>query len=261
MHDEAAARHFICLTKARPAVIDFERVNHKSHFGAKWDGFARAVSKFGLSTYGTIFFDNRWRRSDGLTPNTGVITLGVHFMGGTEEDKGLIRKTAVEWVATDLRKRIAFKFDVPADQSQIRIGFETEGDNKGAWSLPGRHDEPFDRSTMNLDPANRRTILHEFGHALGLEHEHQHPAAGIVWNEEVVIADMAPYWKPEAVREHIFKRYDKTAACLGDKKFNGNSVMIYEIPITWTTNGFSSPLIEKISRRDIKCLNGIYSVP
>ena len=32
----------------------------------------------------------------------------------------------------------------------------------------------------------RRTVLHEFGHALGLLHEHQNPAGGIPWDEAVV---------------------------------------------------------------------------
>jgi hypothetical protein len=32
----------------------------------------------------------------------------------------------------------------------------------------------------------RRTVLHEFGHALGLVHEHATPAGGIKWNREQV---------------------------------------------------------------------------
>ena len=44
---------------------------------------------------------------------------------------------------------------------------------------------------MNLDWASAAvadidTALHEIGHTLGLEHEHQNPQAGIVWNEEAV---------------------------------------------------------------------------
>ena len=47
--------------------------------------------------------------------------------------------------------------------------------------------------TMNLGTlddtsppdAIQRTILHEFGHALGMRHEHQNPPAEIPWNKEV----------------------------------------------------------------------------
>ena len=40
--------------------------------------------------------------------------------------------------------------------------------------------------TMNLARIERATVLHQFGHALGLEHEHQHPTAPLEWNQEKV---------------------------------------------------------------------------
>ncbi|AUF95294.1 hypothetical protein CXQ80_05360 [Pseudomonas sp. 02C 26] len=33
-------------------------------------------------------------------------------------------------------------------------------------------------------------VLHEFGHALGLQHEHTHPDANIPWNEQALIATL-----------------------------------------------------------------------
>ena len=39
---------------------------------------------------------------------------------------------------------------------------------------------------MNLGFLDGGTAAHEFGHAIGLAHEHQNPAGGIQWNEEVV---------------------------------------------------------------------------
>jgi hypothetical protein len=37
----------------------------------------------------------------------------------------------------------------------------------------------------------RDTALHEIGHTLGLEHEHQNPFAGIEWDEEAVYASLS----------------------------------------------------------------------
>ena len=37
----------------------------------------------------------------------------------------------------------------------------------------------------------RSTTIHEFGHALGLNHEHKNPSAGIKWNKPVVYSDYA----------------------------------------------------------------------
>ena len=58
----------------------------------------------------------------------------------------------------------------------------------GAWSYVGTdcRDIPLNEPTMNLGFLDGGTAAHEFGHAIGLAHEHQNPAGGIQWNEEVV---------------------------------------------------------------------------
>lgn len=85
------------------------------------------------------------------------------------------KKTFREWSTSDL-----------AFRASIRIDFT----HRGYWSLVGtdsanaaiiRPNEPsmnFGNFHVDRPPSWRATVLHEFGHALGFQHEHQHPPGG-----------------------------------------------------------------------------------
>ena len=60
------------------------------------------------------------------------------------------------------------------------------------------------------DDELRRVVLHEFGHALGLIHEHQNPEGGIQWNEPAVKADLSGppnNWDDETIRHNVLDHY------------------------------------------------------
>jgi hypothetical protein len=201
-----------------------------------------------------------WTQKDGATPGTGTITLDVHFMNGTRGERDLVRRVAPEWTAGRLGKRIQFRFDAPRKGSHVRVLFRG---GHGNVSEVGRKSlaVPENRHTMNLDDINRRGILHEFGHVLGLRHEHQNPNSGIVWNEPVVIAALkAMGWSKQKVEENIFERFSQDCTCAGDPTADPQSVMMYPIPKEWTLNGFSSDLNWNISKRDRACLVREYRV-
>src|SRR4029453_13895148 len=67
------------------------------------------------------------------------------------------------------------------------------GPNARARSFVGTDTKgiPANEATMNLGFLDGGTAAHEFGHAIGLAHEHQNPAGGIEWNEEVVLRDLS----------------------------------------------------------------------
>ena len=51
-------------------------------------------------------------------------------------------------------------------------------------------------------------ILHEFGHALGLIHEHQNPIQAIDWNKPAVIADLSGppnNWDRDTIEHNMFE--------------------------------------------------------
>jgi hypothetical protein len=131
-------------------------------------------------------------------------TITVAFLGGNADLHRNIEQVASEWSA---HANITFDFgrdptsgnyrawsakdkDYKAD---IRISFHQEGDLKGYWSVVGIESRDRDivkpnEASMNLEgfdqgtPADWQAIVrHEFGHAIGLEHEHQHPQGGCDW--------------------------------------------------------------------------------
>lgn len=214
-----------------------------------------------LTPYGTSFIQDRWEPALGMTPARGMVTLGVAFLDGSETQRSMVRSIAPQWIDESVSSLLAFRFDVPADQSQVRVSFDPR---RGNNSKVGIHclKVPKYLATTNLAECSQRGILHEFGHVLGLLHEHSNPDGGIAWNEPVVIADMAKKnWSEKEVRDNIFFRYDKSAACVGDPTLNLQSVMIYSIPATWTLNGVSTELNTEISDRDRACVAGLYRAP
>jgi astacin (peptidase family M12A) len=217
------------------------------------------VDEFGLTPYGTVQFSRRWRRTDGLTPKSGVITLGVHFLDGSEDNKAVVRQAALSWLQGELGARLAFRFDVPRSHAQITITFKTSENSSVVGRESARHAARY--PTMHLADVVPHVIQHEFGHAIGLQHEHQHPGRGIRWNVSNVLIDMAKQgWSAADVQANIFDRYSTRYACLGDPAFNPNSIMLYPIPKRWTMNGFSSGTNTTISPRDRRCVEALYRV-
>lgn len=74
------------------------------------------------------------------------------------------------------------------------------------------------------------TILHEFGHILGMIHEHQNPfGIPFHWNKEEIIKIFsgAPnYWDQETITENFFIEYEDVGVYNGSK-FDPNSIMKY----------------------------------
>lgn len=237
--------------------------DYSSHSGADPLLVRTQLEASNITDYGVTFTANRWTLEDGLTREKNIITLGVHFLDGGEEQRKLVRRTAPEWFLPPGPKNVAFRFDVPRDAAQIRISFNPAGGN---WSNVGRQAKnQTDRSkpTMNIQNDAPWVIFHEFGHALGLEHEHHSPNAVIRWNESNVIADLIkenPGWDADYVRRNVIARFGAPASCVGDPSFNKDSIMLYEIRKDWTTDNFISPLNERISIRDYHCLESIYRV-
>lgn len=120
--------------------------------------------------------------------------LTYHFLEGVnwnwpDEQKEVVRKAFSTWKSLGIGLNFR-EVDDPG-RAKLRIGF-LQGD--GSWSYVGRevltNSKP-DGRNMNYgwdltDSWGWATALHEIGHAMGMQHEHQNPRSGLAWNEEAV---------------------------------------------------------------------------
>lgn len=184
-------------------------------------------------------------------------TLHVRFIGGTAAQRAKVQEQAGWWTAV-ANLNIVFDNQPNAD---IRISFDA---NDGAWSYIGTdaRDIPQNEATFNLGFDDGGTAAHEWGHAIGLAHEHQNPAGGILWNEAVVIREMAKspnFWDEQTTRHNILKRY--TADQINGTQFDPQSIMLYFFPAEWTSNGIGTQANEKLSATDKAFIAGAKMYP
>ncbi|KAH8595971.1 metalloprotease, partial [Bisporella sp. PMI_857] len=140
----------------------------------------------------------------------------------------------------------------------------------GSWSYVGtdsaRYVPDQNQPTMNFgwfdehtsDEEFSRTVIHEFGHAIGCIHEHQSPAATIKWDEAKVIADARATmgWDEAKTRHNILQRYN--ASETSNTTFDRNSIMCYWFPASWTLDGVGTPTNLVLSDTDKAFINKMY---
>lgn len=184
-------------------------------------------------------------------------TLHVRFLSGSAEQRATVREQAGWW---EQAAHLRFAFD-NAPNAEIRIAFDADD---GAWSYVGTDCRriPLNQPTMNLGFLDGGTTAHEFGHAIGLAHEHQNPRGGIQWNEKVVIEEMAKspnFWDEATTRHNILRKY--TIDQVNGTEFDPGSIMLYFFPASWTRNGIATRANEVLSAMDKQFVAGAKMYP
>jgi serralysin len=187
--------------------------------------------------------------------NSGDV-ITTSFIDGDPAIQRRVREAAQPWVVPGMANlRLDFRKDT---NTLIRISFRYSG----SWSVIGTTCEQITdetQPTMNYgwldadssDEEVQRVVLHEFGHALGLIHEHQNPGGKIKWNEENVIRDLSGPpndWSRDVIEHNMFEPYDKEETNF--TQLDPDSIMMYPIPKTWTIDGFSVGLNSSLSQKD-----------
>lgn len=160
-------------------------------------------------------------------------TLRVRFIGGTAAQQAKAREQALWWTAF---ANLQFDFNNAPD-AEIRIAFDP---SDGAWSYIGTDNRgiALNQPTMNLGFLDGGTAAHEFGHAIGLAHEHQNPAGGMEWNEATVIKSLSGppnNWDEAMIRHNVLQKYRVDQ--IQGTAFDPDSIMLYFFPGDWVKSG------------------------
>jgi len=208
---------------------------------------------------------------------TPVVT--VAFNGGDPELYALIEATASEWTSNGGRLKFSFRLgdgsfrkwsdsDI-ARSADLRIGFFTDADRDGYWSTVGTYARRVNagEATMNFGDLGttlsqyykgnnhtawlasyaHTTILHEFGHAIGLNHEHFHPSC----QTDLKLAEIVSYltgppnnWQREQAMYNMdAKTYFATVSAKPSftPTIDQASVMLYSFSDDFYKSGRASP--------------------
>ncbi len=143
-----------------------------------------------------------------------------------------VRQAFTAWKAVGIGLEFAEVHQL--SEAEVRIGYSvadgSSASSVGRGVLQVPLDEPTTVYGWNLTTHyGRGTALHELGHVLGMEHEHQSPFAGIKWHEQAVYDSLA---QPPNSWDHATTYYNILAK-LSSQQVQGSawdpdSIMEYE---------------------------------
>jgi serralysin len=210
-----------------------------------------------------------------------VPVVKVCFFGGNQETRARIARIALEWkqaapgVPLDFGDVKNPRLCKAGEVNHVRVGFHNP-EAAGYWSLMGKASVVIadqGEQSLNLEEFDtnppppeifRQTVLHEFGHALGLGHEHQHFASQcdseFNWPEIYKNLKQPPNgWDKEQVDAQM--RAINTPDYLGTE-YDERSIMKYWFPPEYYKGGRRStcysPINFDLSEGDKNLMRSLY---
>lgn len=237
--------------------------------------------------------DGRGMANNYFTWENGETILVKFMPGGSKLVRDRIRQYAKEW---ETHANIKFQF-VPDNTATTDIRVQAgEGLGHNSYIGIDCHNVGQTKQTLNLDTLDfvnfdyyvnlmkvrgmaitwdnlkllvrqgpvqwdyknmRGTVLHEFGHALGLLHEQSYPGA-ILWNKDTVYKyyEETNGWDKERVDFNVFNVSD--AFYTNGTRYDPQSIMHYPIESWQTINGYSVGNNHDLSVGDKQIIAALY---
>lgn len=192
---------------------------------------------------------------------TNGSTISVKFLDGSATQINNVKARIAQW-----EQYANLKFNYTTGSATVRISFVADA---GSWSYVGtdaNYITDQTKPTVNFgwlrDNTSSleydRVVLHEFGHVLGLVHEHQLPSTTVCWNKEALYTYYANNhgWTKAQVDQNIINQYSVSQTQYS--AFDPSSIMTYSIPASFTTCGWSTPSNTQLSNTDKSFIGQVY---
>ncbi|AXJ03516.1 peptidase M12 [Pseudomonas fluorescens] len=185
-------------------------------------------------------------------------TLKIAFLNPPSEAHRQAAIAAIKQWQPSVNLTLEFVSDTEGD---IRITMEATSDYSAIGTdatLRGPGENTMNIGTDLTHPGFESAVLHEFGHALGMEHEHQHPESNIPWNKPFMYHYYLTRhnWPKEQVDHNFFRTLDTTTT--KTNPYDPKSIMHYAVHTDMTLGDFSIAKNTTISQNDRRLMRRIY---
>ncbi|MFC6297880.1 hypothetical protein GNF76_02560 [Pseudomonas sp. CCM 7893] len=184
--------------------------------------------------------------------------LKISLLNMTQEQKNLTKHNINKWTP---HTNLYFKF-IDGPNGDIRI--TANNDTSAAWSRVGTdaRNIPVSEPTMSVGFANSSAaiaakIQHEFGHALGLRHEHKHPDRTLNLHKENIYKEYESRSKTKRQANHdIIHKFQRNEVIIS--AYDEKSIMHYGFSASALRDEKSIPGNIQLSEGDKRFIQSLY---